>query len=143
MSCLLHPPLIDELGLEFALRWLVKSYAERCGIDILLEAPLELARLKPEAEMTLFRVAQESLSNVLRHSGSPAATVRLMRTPDEVVLEIADRGKGMPLWSAGSMDGFGVGILGIQARVKNVNGPFDLDSSPNKAVTIRVGLPLT
>jgi PAS domain S-box-containing protein len=143
MSCLLHPPLIDELGLEFALRWLAKSYAERSGIAVSLEAPLEFGRLKSEAEMTLFRVAQESLSNVLRHSGSPAATVRLMRTSDEVMLEIADRGKGMPSRSAASTDGFGVGLLGIQARVKNINGRFDLDSSPNKGVTIRVGLPLT
>jgi PAS domain S-box-containing protein len=143
MSCLLHPPLIDELGLEFALRWLTNSYAERSGIEVFLEAPPEFGRLKPEAEMTLFRVAQESLSNVLRHSGSPTAIVRLMRTPNEVELEIADRGKGMPLRPPGSTDGFGIGLLGIQARVKNVNGRFDLNSSAGTGVTIRVVLPLT
>jgi two-component system, NarL family, sensor kinase len=142
ISYLLHPPMIDELGLSFALRWLVRGYEERSGIGVSLEVPADLQRLKPEIEMALFRVAQESLSNVCRHAESATAIVRVTLDSRVVVLEVADRGKGMAPRSPGSMDRPGVGIAGIRARVQDLNGHFDLQSTLGAGVTIRVALPL-
>jgi signal transduction histidine kinase len=135
--------MIDELGLTFALRWLAGSYEERSGIQVLLEASPDLGRFKPDIEMTLFRIAQESLSNVYRRSGTPKVIVRVLRSSDEVVLEVADRGKGMPSSSIGSRTSLGIGIPAIEARVRDLNGRFDLESSPDSGVMIRVALPLT
>ena len=143
ISYLLHPPTIDDLGLKSALRWLVDGYGKRSGLQVSLEVSSELSRLKPEIEMTLFRVAQESLSNIRRHSESPTAVVRLFQRSDEIVLEIADQGKGMPARAPGSQTNRGVGLAGLTERVKELNGHFELESSPNKGVSIHVTLPMT
>lgn len=143
VSYLLHPPMIDELGLKSALEWLVRGYRERSGIQVSLETSPCLTRLKREIEIALFRVAQESLSNVYRHSGSPTAVVRLVLDPDTVMLEVADQGKGLAPRSGRSKCRAGVGIPGMEERVKELRGRFNLESSPERGVTVQVTLPLT
>ena len=141
ISYLLHPPMMNEMGLKSALQWLVTGYRERSEISVSFEASPNFARLQPEIEMTLFRIAQESLSNVHRHSDSLSAVVRLLQKPDEVVLEVSDQGKGMPSAPLEPMAGVGVGIRGMQERVRELKGRFNLESSPNQGVTVRVALP--
>src|SRR4029077_770966 len=93
MSHLLHPPLLDEAGLESALRWFVEGFAQRSGIKVDLELAPELGRLSKEMEIAVFRVVQESLANVHRHSGSKTAQVRIGRGAQQVTLEICDQGQ--------------------------------------------------
>lgn len=143
VSYLLHPPMIDELGLKSALEWLVRGYRERSGIRVSLETSARLTRLTPEIEIALFRVAQESLSNVYRHSESPTAAVRLVLDLDTVMLEVADHGKGLVSKPRGSKYRAGVGIPGMQERVKELRGRFTLESSPEQGVKVQVILPLT
>ena len=95
ISYLLHPPALEELGLESTLDWLVRGFSNRSDIQISLKMDSHLGRFKPEIELTLFRVVQEALNNVYRHSGSSTATVRLFRKCESIVVEIADRGRGM------------------------------------------------
>jgi two-component system NarL family sensor kinase len=140
---LLHPPTIDDLGLTSALQWLADGYVKQSGLQVSLEVSSNIGWLKPEIEMTLFRIAQESRSNTHRHAESPTAIVRLFESPDEIVLEVVDRGKGMPARAAGSERSRCVGIAGIEERVKELKGHFSLETSPNKSVTIHVTLPVT
>src|SRR5260370_20152718 len=93
-SYLLHPPLLDEVGLEPALRWYVDGFGERSSIKINLELPAKLDRLSPNLETAIFRVVHECLTNIQRHSQSPTATIRLSQYPGKISLEIRDEGKG-------------------------------------------------
>ena len=95
MSYLLHPPLLDESGLPQALRWYIRGLKERSGIDIALSIPEDFGRLFREMELVMFRVVQECLTNVHRHSGSTKATIRIAREGDHVFLKVQDEGKGM------------------------------------------------
>ncbi len=95
LSYLLHPPLLDEVGLESAIRWYVDGFSERSKISVELILPPRMERLPRDLELVLFRVVQESLTNVHRHSGSESAKIRVTRSPDLVGLEISDRGKGI------------------------------------------------
>jgi PAS domain S-box-containing protein len=143
ISYLLHPPTIDDLGLKSALRWLADGYGDQSALQVSLEVSADIGRLKPEIEMTLFRIAEESLSNIHRHADSPTAVVRLFQRPEGIVLEVVDRGKGMPARAVSSERSRGVGIAGIEERVKDLKGRFSLETSPNKGVTIHVTLPVT
>jgi len=144
LSYLLHPPLLDEDGLASALAWYVKGFAERSGIKIDLKVPPNFGRLPQELETTLFRVVQESLTNVHRHSKSPTASIRLSRRATEVKLEIKDRGQGMPekaLHSGNQKSGqLGVGIMGMSERARQLGGRLEIDSS-RRGTTIRVVIP--
>ncbi len=95
LSYLLHPPLLDEAGLASAVRWCVDGFSERSKIKVELEIPEELGRLPRELELVIFRVVQESLTNIHRHSGSSTARIRLSQNEDAVEFEISDRGKGI------------------------------------------------
>jgi PAS domain S-box-containing protein len=95
VSYLLHPPTLEELGLESALRWLIKGFAKLSGVTISLKIPQKIERFNPDIELTLFRITQEALNNVFRHSKSRTAQVRFQRNPDSVTLEIVDHGTGM------------------------------------------------
>src|SRR5438093_5443011 len=97
ISHLLHPPLLDEAGLESALRWYVDGFAERSNIRVDLDLPNELERLPHEVEIAVFRVVQECLTNIHRHSGSLTAKIRLRYPDSEILVEIADKGRGIPL----------------------------------------------
>jgi two-component system, NarL family, sensor kinase len=142
ISYLLHPPALEELGLESTLDWLVKGFSNRSGIAITLKMDKELGRFKPEIELTLFRVTQEALNNVYRHSGSSTAEVRLFRKGENIVVEISDRGRGMLPASLGSGSHLTVGISGMQERVRDVGGIFSIESAPSEGCAVRAALPI-
>jgi PAS domain S-box-containing protein len=130
-SYLLHPPLLDENGLSSALRWYVEGLAERSELSIELDIPNELERLAPEMELAIFRLVQESLTNILRHSGSKTAVIRIGRKPDKIYLEVQDHGKGMPQerFAEVQSQGVGVGIRGLRERVRHCHGELTIESN--------------
>ena len=146
VSYLLHPPLLDEAGLLSALRWYVEGFAERSQFDVQLEVPSDLGRLPSDLETTIFRIVQECLTNIHRHSGGKRASIRLVRSAAEVCLQVQDDGRGMP----GSNNGrspqkpvrVGVGIQGMQERVKQLGGRFEIQSDENGTV-VSASFPLT
>jgi PAS domain S-box-containing protein len=133
-SYLLHPPLLDEIGLLSALRWLADGLRQRSGIDIRLEFPETMGRLPPEHELAIFRVAQEALTNVHRHSKSPSVTIRLFEQEETVTLEVEDAGRGMPVGSSTGRiaDGgaLGVGLAGMRERMRQLGGALSVRTSP-------------
>ncbi len=144
LSYLLHPPLLDDVGLLSAMRWYAEGFAKRSGIAVELDAPPDLARLPREIEIALFRVVQESLTNVHRHSGSPTVRIQLRRPDGEITLRVEDHGRGMPeeLQRAGGKGlHAGVGIMGMRERVHQFGGRFDIDSRPGGTVVVAT-LPL-
>ena len=143
MSHLLHPPLLDEAGLESALRWFVEGFAQRSGIEVNLDLAPELGRLPKEMEIAVFRVVQESLANVHRHSGSKTAEVLVARDAQKVTLEIRDRGRGLsPNGEAASAPTIpGVGIQGMRERVRQLGGNFEIESIQGNTV-VRANIPL-
>jgi len=145
VSYLLHPPLLDEAGLVSALRWYASGFAERSGIKVDLDLPESLERLPRETETMLFRIAQESLTNIHRHAGSETACIRLRRQAEMLALEIEDRGHGIPRASLKQIEsgggGVGVGIAGMSERTKELGGRLEVTSSDH-GTTVRVSLPL-
>ena len=135
-SYLLHPPLLDERGLHAALRWFTDGFAERSGIAVEIEIDAEFPRLHEQLEMTIFRVVQESLSNVRRHAQSPRAAVRVARADGWVTLEIRDWGRGLAHETG---DGMGVGIAGMRERLSQIGGSLTLaPNEPGTAVIARL-----
>lgn len=145
LSYLLHPPLLDEFGLVRAIRDYVDGFAERSGLRIELDLPAHLERLPEDIELTLFRILQESLGNVHRHSGSPLASIRLTRDAHRVCLEIRDEGRGLPPTAQSNGDAppgqTGVGIPGMRERLRHLNGHLEL-ASGLPGVCVRATLPL-
>lgn len=139
LSHLLHPPLLEEAGLHSALRWFVSGFGERSGIAVALDAPDELERLPPEVEIAIFRVVQEALANVHRHSGSRSAKVQLMRDKGSICLQVKDAGKGMEATKSGRS--VGVGIQGMRERVEHLGGTLTLRSNANGTL-LKVVLPI-
>src|SRR5579864_5194994 len=132
ISRLLHPPLLDEAGLSSALRWYVDGFAQRSKIRVDLDCPNDFGRLPRERETAVFRLVQESLTNIHRHSGSPTAKIRLHHSEHEVVVEVEDRGKGIPTEKLEQMAAVGipgVGITGMRERVRQLGGKLEIDSS--------------
>jgi PAS domain S-box-containing protein len=145
MSYLLHPPLLDELGLVSAVRWYLDGFGERSGIRVELDAPETAGRLPAEAELALFRIVQESLTNIHRHSGSKSAGVRLTVSDATILLEVIDEGCGIPDETLAKIKGgagrLGVGLSGMRERVRQLGGNWRIDS--NAAGThIEARLPL-
>jgi signal transduction histidine kinase len=140
MSYLLHPPLLDETGLQSALGWYAEGFAQRSGIEVKLELSPEIRRLQPELEIAIFRVVQESLTNIHRHSRSATAVIRLVSTPEDIQVEITDTGKGAEDGRFGKAFRPGVGIMGMQERIRQVGGKFNIDST-DQGTTIRVSVP--
>ena len=145
LSHLLHPPLLDELGLTSALRWYVEGFAERSKILVKLELPQSSApRLPRELEMHLFRIVQECLTNIHRHSGSATATVAMTLDPGRVRIEVADQGKGIPVEKQSRLQSngrVGIGISGMRERVKQFGGNLEITSGPDGTV-VTADLPL-
>jgi signal transduction histidine kinase len=132
ISHLLHPPLLDENGFASAARWYVEGFAKRSGIQTSLDLPEPLERLPASLELVLFRVLQEGLTNVHRHSKSLKAEVSLRVFPDRVVLRVRDYGKGMP---AEILSRFqfnrahgGVGLAGMRERIHELGGQLEMES---------------
>jgi len=137
ISYLLHPPLLEELGLGRALRGYVEGFSRRSGIDVKLNSKVNLGKLGFEVELTVFRIVQEALANVHRHSQSRTACITLVCDSEGVSLEIADQGRGMPQGPLSS----GVGIAGMRERVRLLKGRLEISSAAG-GTTIRVYLPL-
>jgi PAS domain S-box-containing protein len=142
MSHLLHPPLLDEAGLASALRWYVEGFAERSRIRVDLELDENLPRLSQEMETAIFRIVQESLTNIHRHSGSASAGIRLRQDSGKTRVEIEDAGRGIDQFDAKrSLPAkVGVGVQGMQERVRQLRGQFELKSGP-RGTTVAVVLP--
>jgi signal transduction histidine kinase len=145
VSYLLHPPLLDEMGLQSALKWYVDGFAERSKIAANVELPVDLGRLPQEYELCLFRIAQECLTNIHRHSGSSTALVRLWRTPAEIKMEVKDQGRGINQEiqsKIASSSSAGVGLRGMLERVRQIGGTLEIHSNGN-GTSVLVTLPLT
>jgi PAS domain S-box-containing protein len=146
-SYLLHPPTLEIMGLGSALEWYTDGLSRRSGIKIELEVRPLVGRLGRELELALFRIAQESLMNVYRHSGSRSASVRLYDSPERVVLEIEDYGTGIPrellkgVETASGEGPGGIGLRGMGERVRELNGKLDIKSGKNGTL-VRVSIPL-
>ncbi|HLM99636.1 MAG TPA: PAS domain S-box protein [Bryobacteraceae bacterium] len=132
-SYLLHPPVLDDMGLSSALKWYVEGFVHRSRIEVGLDIAPDLGRLSRELELTLFRVVQESLTNIHRHSGSRSAMIRIVRHPNEVLLRVRDYGCGIPGASGngnGTTPNAGVGIAGMRERARQVGGRLQIHSGP-------------
>ena len=135
ISHLLHPPLLDEAGLNSAARWFVEGFAKRSGVEVNLEVHDGGQRFSEEIELVLFRVLQEGLTNIHRHSGAKQADVHLTTLGNEVILRIKDHGRGMPgevlheLRFEGATKG--VGLAGMKERVREVSGQLEINSGPD------------
>jgi signal transduction histidine kinase len=144
-SYLLHPPLLDEAGIASAARWFVEGFAKRSGIRVQCGIPEQMERPPRDCELVLFRVLQESLTNVHRHSGATAATVILRADADELRLEVDDNGCGiseerLQRFNA-SAGGAGVGIAGMRERVRELGGRLEIQSDKTGTV-VRATLPM-
>jgi len=142
-SYLLHPPLLDENGLSQAIHWYMQGLKERSDLDIELSIPENFGRLPADLELTIFRIVQEGLTNIHRHSGSKTATIRLSRSADSVLLKIEDHGKGISPEKLAALRAqrTGVGIMGMRERVRHLNGVMDIQSNGTGA-TISVTFPV-
>ncbi|MGB9460336.1 MAG: ATP-binding protein [Candidatus Acidiferrum sp.] len=142
MSYLLHPPLLDENGLSEAIRWYTQGLAERSGLSIEVTASESFGRLDADMELAIFRIVQECLTNIHRHSGSKTATIRLLRSQDTVSVEVQDEGKGISAEKLAGMKGrSGVGIAGMRERVRHYAGTLEVISN-GKGTKIAVSLPI-
>jgi signal transduction histidine kinase len=131
ISHLLHPPILDELGFTAAARLFVAGFSERSGVRVNITMPDERVLEDPAGELVLFRVLQESLTNVHRHSGSSSVDVELTVGANDVTLAVKDQGTGIPskrLRQVGGDDGPGLGLKGMRERVRELGGHFQIKS---------------
>ena len=145
LSHLLHPPLLDEAGFVSAAKWYVEGFGKRSGIQAELEISENFVRLAPEFETALFRVLQEALTNVHRHSRSPSVEVRLMKEPSAITLTIEDHGVGMPPETLRRFrengTSVGVGLAGMRERIKELSGTLNIESSSG-GTFLKVAIPI-
>jgi signal transduction histidine kinase len=144
LSYVLHPPGLDEAGLGHAIRDYVVGFTERSGVRVELELSASLGRMAREVELVVFRVVQESLTNIQRHSGSLHAKIRIDRKAD-LTVEISDPGHGVPASASSEKKELrfriGVGIRSMQERVKLIGGELNIEST-GRGTTVRVTIPL-
>jgi PAS domain S-box-containing protein len=145
LSHLLHPPLLEELGLLSAVNWYVEGFAERSGLKVDLQLPAELARFNSSVEITLFRALQECLTNIHRHSGSSTASVKIESDDGHLMLEVRDEGRGIEpeMWGQwrGSKKRAGVGLSGMRERLKDLGGTLEIHSNRG-GTTVRATIPI-
>lgn len=146
LAYLLHPPLLDEVGLVSAVRWYAEGYTKRSGIQVVADLA-DIGRLPPPIETALFRVVQESLTNVHRHASTSTASIRLAVTAGVVALEIDDEGHerhDRPAHQTGPLhpETLGVGIQGMRERIRQLGGTFDIEFT-KKGTTVCVTVPLS
>lgn len=144
LSYLLHPPMLEELGLLYALRDYCRGFSARSKIDVVLDTPSELARLDPDAEIAMFRVVQEALTNIQRHAESADAVVRIRGGPSGFRLEVEDHGCGIPPEILGSngatgLANMGVGMRGMEERLRQLGGRLTIESERGRT-TVRAEL---
>ena len=144
ISYLLHPPLLDEMGLQSAIRWFIEGYAQRTKITVNLDMASDFVRLATDLELAIFRIVQECLTNVHRHSKSATARVHLAVQNGCVHLEVSDDGHGIPpekqlaINTSGSV---GVGFRGMRERIRDLGGALQIRSNAN-GTTVSVSLPI-
>ena len=145
ISYLLHPPLLEDSGLASAMRWFIDGFSNRSEIRVKLVLPARMPRLADASELALFRIAQEGLTNVHHHSGSKSAVIQITITSSQVILLIADKGKGLPadIWKRedGIVKTSGVGIASMRERARELGGTLEFDSS-RRGTALRAILPL-
>ena len=147
ISYLLYPPMLEEMGLKSAIPWYLEGFTRRCGIQVTFDACAEFGRLSRDTELALFRVLQESLTNVHRHSSSQTAHIELLIRDGMAVLEISDNGKGMPSAVLKESDEssyrvIGVGLRGMRERLGQLGGKLEI-SSTSSGATVTAAVPLT
>jgi signal transduction histidine kinase len=146
ISYLLHPPLLDESGLSSALRWYIQGFAERSKIKVDLKIPDDFGRLASDLETAIFRVVQECLTNIHRHSESAVARVRVVKSGEDVRVEVEDEGKGIPPEKQGEIMSTGlpgVGVRGMQERLRQLGGSLEIRSAgAGKGTVVVARLPL-
>jgi PAS domain S-box-containing protein len=142
-SYLLHPPLLDESGLSQAIQWYAQGLKDRSGLEIDLVVSEDFGRLPADLELSIFRIVQESLTNIHRHSGSKTGTIRLSRDTDRVSLQIQDYGKGLSTEKLAEVkrNRAGIGLTGMRERVRHFNGRMDIQSN-GSGTTVSIDLPL-
>jgi len=144
MSHLLHPPLLDEVGLASALRWYIEGFSTRSKIAVNLEIGGDFGRLPNDMEIAVFRMVQECLTNVHRHSNSSTAAVRIAHQSGRLQVEIADAGKGIPLekqLALSSSQQSGVGFRGMRERIQQLGGILDIQSDEHGTV-VKASMPV-
>jgi PAS domain S-box-containing protein len=145
LSHLLHPPMLDDVGLVAAIRWFANGFSQRSSIHVELDLPGNLPRLPTELETAVFRVVQESLTNVHRHSGSSTATVRLATEADLLHLYVIDQGRGISpekLSFRQETATIGVGLLGMRERLRQLRGQLEVDSN-SQGTSVHAIIPLS
>jgi PAS domain S-box-containing protein len=145
ISYLLYPPMLEEMGLQMAIEWHVDGFTKRSGIQVDCEVQSDIGRLPRDVELAVFRIFQESLTNIHRHSGSPTAQVRLWLEDGRIILEVKDEGKGAApgvlQFSGDALGTLGVGLRGMNERVRQLGGELKLSSS-EKGMTVRAAIPV-
>jgi len=145
LSHLLHPPLLDEAGFSSAASWFVSGFSQRSRIPVSLDLPSDLPRLPESVEIALFRILQESLTNVHRHSRATAAEIKVEADAEQVSIEIRDHGRGMPAYILQQIEGdgtkLGVGLAGMRERIHELGGSFEVTSA-HQGTTVRATVPL-
>jgi signal transduction histidine kinase len=139
ISHLLHPPLLDEVGLASGLRSYLDGFTERSKIRVDLEIPKDLGRLPQDLETAIFRIVQECLTNIHRHSQSPVARIRVARSDSQISLQVEDKGKGIPPEKRHvvNSDGTaGVGIRGMRERLRQLGGSLEINSTETGTVVV-------
>lgn len=141
LSQLLRPVILDDLGLQAGLRWLASKSAERMNIEVTYHSNTD-RRFPEEVETHLFRISQEAMTNIARHSGATRAALRLHEGPDRVVLLVEDDGRGLPTESATTAASVGVGMTSMRARARMLGGELEVTDLKPKGLRIRVEVPL-
>jgi signal transduction histidine kinase len=139
LAQLLRPVILDDLGLEAGLRWLAERFSQRTQIPIQCEATLN-RRLPEETETHLFRIAQEALTNMARHSGATHASIRLQAEGDRAVLTVEDDGRGIASDAPGTRS---LGIVGMRARARQISGELLVQNRPEGGLRVRIWVPIT
>lgn len=146
LSHLLHPPLLDEAGFASAASWFVSGFSRRSGIPVSLDLPEGLPRLSEAVEIALFRVLQESLTNVHRHSHATSAEIRVESDAEQISIEVRDYGRGMPVHILQQIQNegtkLGIGLAGMRERVHELGGTFEV-TSDDSGTAVRATVPLS
>lgn len=143
ISHLLHPPLLDVAGLASAIRWYVDGFSERSKIRVDLDIPEEFGRLSDEMEIAIFRMVQECLTNIHRHSGGTSAAIHMREEDHRILIEVQDQGKGIPLerqLDLGSSARTGVGFRGMRERLRQLGGTLEIQSD-SRGTSVTASLP--
>jgi signal transduction histidine kinase len=141
-SRMLHPVILDDFGLENALKWYVEQFGRQHGVAARFVKEGPIGVVSPEAAIHIYRIVQEALTNVSRHSGSREAWVRLRQAEDRIELEIEDRGRGLPPEAERREGWQGIGLVSMRERAELMGGEFALVPAAGGGTIVRVGVPL-